>query len=796
MLGNAPDIPRPNLRWSSSHWSGVRCAIGVVGCCLLFLLTMLAQGIRARRGLILYESSPNSSPVVLIDGGIEAAVNNSAYQVEFYYESRETASDPEPDDQREFPEFDAHKHGNRRPSLMIAVVEKHQQSCPGVPVIEWLPNRTPVGGTADSDFTGVQRDIAPAKTLDVGARLRPETKHVVVVDGTTPFDQEQLGAVQRQQKSYQGPLDISYATNFMTPDLLNRLRHLPPHTVVLLGALATDGAGNRHTTDQSHSMIATFEFDRRALRRPGMKETALPPGSLVLNRPPTIWEPYQPYGIAVIFVLLVQSVAILALLWHRARSRKAEAELLRSNERLRVSIKTGKSVGWDWDLASGRVCWFGDLNTILGIPSDTFSTEMEDFYHYVHPGDLSAVARAVEDAKQSRRPYAAEFRFVREDGRICWLTTRGAFDYDASGRPVRMRGMAVSITEVRESEERFRLVANTAPVMIWMTDPDKLCTYVNQTRLDFTGRSLDQELGEGWLAGLHPEDMQECLEGCNYAFERRKPHEMEYRLRRHDGEYRWILDFSVPRFDAGGSFAGYIGSGIDVTARKQAEDVLAGVSRKLIEVHEQERRRIARHLHDDISQRLALLVFEIGELQEDCSGSDEERKRRFAEISAQTAEITTGVQSISRQLHSPQLEYLGVVVAMQSFCRDFSKREGMEVDFANGQIPHSVPYEVSLCLFRILQEALQNAAQHSNVRHFEVRLEASSNQLHLTVTDRGAGFDPEVAMGKGGLGLISMQERVRLVNGTMKIQSQPMAGTKVKVHVPLGSANASERAAS
>jgi PAS domain S-box-containing protein len=154
---------------------------------------------------------------------------------------------------------------------------------------------------------------------------------------------------------------------------------------------------------------------------------------------------------------------------------------------------------------------------------------------------------------------------------------------------------------VRESEARFRLVANAAPVMIWMSGVDKLCTYFNQPWLKFTGRSLEAELGNGWSEGVHPEDLTRCSETYIHAFDRREPFAMEYRLRRHDGEYRWILDQGVPRFNEGGSFAGYIGSCSDITERKLAEEALAGLSRKLLEAQEQERTRIARELHDDIS---------------------------------------------------------------------------------------------------------------------------------------------------------------------------------------------------
>jgi PAS domain S-box-containing protein len=158
---------------------------------------------------------------------------------------------------------------------------------------------------------------------------------------------------------------------------------------------------------------------------------------------------------------------------------------------------------------------------------------------------------------------------------------------------------------VRESEERFRLVANAAPMLIWMSDVDKLRTYFNHGWLEFTGRSLEVELGNGWTQGVHPDDAERCLETYTKAFDRREPFRMEYRLRRRDGEYRWMFDQGMPRFNADASFVGYIGSCIDITEHKLAAEALSTVSQKLIEAHEEERTRLARELHDDIIQQLA-----------------------------------------------------------------------------------------------------------------------------------------------------------------------------------------------
>ena len=224
---------------------------------------------------------------------------------------------------------------------------------------------------------------------------------------------------------------------------------------------------------------------------------------------------------------------------------------------------------------------------------------------------------------------------------------------------------------LRESEKRFRLVANTAPVMIWMSGLDKKPTYFNQLWLDFTGLS-ETDLLNGLVGIVHPEDYSECHDTYCRGFDQRQPFRRQCRLRRHDGQYRWILDIGVPRFHKDGSFAGYIGSCIDVTDHKLAEEALSGIARKLVAAQEKERTRIARELHDDISQRLAMLAVELEQVQNDPS----EVQQRVSELRKQTIEISNGVQALSHDLHSSQLEYLGAVAGDEKLVQGIRRAAG------------------------------------------------------------------------------------------------------------------------
>ena len=711
---------------------------------LLFQSSATSQIKQVRRVLIFYEAGAYKPMPNLVDQGIRAAFDNSAYRIEFYREFMETAQFPDPADQNQFREFYVRKYQNLRLDVIVTVgpaplqfmLKDHQTYFRGVPVIYCLPNRLPGRlNVSDSAFTGIEADVAPAATLEAALRLQPDTRHVVVVSGTTPFDRQQEAAVKDQLKTYENRFDISYLTDLTMPALLERLRYLPSHTIILLAGLGRDAEGTVFSTAESGPMVVaaanapvfslndrhlnhgevggdvsnavdqgktigatavrilngeephniptvktanTYIFDWRALNRWGFKEKNLPPGSIVVNRELTVWETYKWYLIFGISLILLQAVLIAGLLWHRARRRKAEAK------------------------------------------------------------------------------------------------------------------MAFALEVARESEGRFRLVANTAPVMLWMAGTDRLCTYVNQPWLEFTGRPLEAELGNGWADGLHGEDLKACLDDYTRAFDLREPFRMQYRIRRKDGEYRWLLDIGVPRFNQDGSFAGYIGSCLDITDRKQAEEALSGVSRRLIDAQEQERMRIARELHDDINQRIAMLGIKLDIFQQSLPNRGGEFQSRLTELRQLAAEIGTEVQGISHRLHSSKLEYLGLVAACKSFCREVADVHKMNVNFTAESIPPAVSQEVSLCLFRVLQESLSNAIKHSAAQRFEAQLRGTPSEIQLTVRDHGIGFDADEAIVSRGLGLISMRERVSVVNGMMLIASRPMGGTEITVRVPIVASSVSK----
>ncbi|HTF66197.1 MAG TPA: PAS domain-containing sensor histidine kinase, partial [Edaphobacter sp.] len=342
-----------------------------------------------------------------------------------------------------------------------------------------------------------------------------------------------------------------------------------------------------------------------------------------------------------------------------------------------------------------------------------------------------------------------------------------------------------SDVSLRESEKRFRVMADTTPYLVWMCDRDGKVAYVNERRIDFTGGDSKAGLGDTWTAFIHPDDLDKVRIANRRALEEQKGFSREYRLRRRDGVYRWILDVAAPRIDGDGSFAGFIGSANDVTDQKLTQEALKKVGGRLIEAQEKERSRIARELHDDICQSLALISLELHQAHQDSNGTDARTKERILQIRQHCSEIAGDVQALSHQLHSSKLDYLGVVAAVGSFCREFSQQHNVHVEFTQHDVPKTLPKDVSLTLFRVTQEALQNAFKYSGVSRFAVDLRRGAGRIRLEIRDAGVGFAVEEAKKGRGLGLVSMQERVHLVNGTFSLESKVNEGSRIVVFVPL-----------
>ena len=605
----------------------------------------------------------------------------------------------------------------------------HDKLFPGVPIV-FMSNISPLPDKMWPGVTGVESTSGVRETIDLALRLHPDTQAVAIISKASGpendwFQEEHSELLRHRDKVTE--IDLLGPAS---PQLLQRVAELPPHTVILFqlypedanqpafGALdvlaavtqrfptysilphitvghgGVGGASYDPATDPvlagelaarvlsgepvDHIPVvqnskAVVSVDSRQLRRWNIPESALSPGTRVLFRQPTLWEQGRKYFLSGIALIIVQALFIFGLFWQRARRRRAEVELGKSEQKFSTIFRQSP----------------------LGI----------------------TIAHA-------------------RDGR--YIDVNDAF-------------------EIQTGRNRDEIIGRTPVEIDLWVDPDQRTAFMKQM-----------------LAMGNVRDL-------------------EVRLRRKDGQIRTSLG-SAEMIEVNGEPC-VLSVIADITERKQAAEVIADFSGKLIDAQEAERTRIARELHDDINQRLAMVAVNLKTLKQDLQGSDVKMSRRIQEACEQVAGLENDIQALSHRLHSSKLEYLGLEAATASLCTELSERQNIKIDFRCDAIPEELPSEVSLCLFRVLQEALHNAVKYSGAGVFEVSMTGSPQQIELKVHDSGVGFDLKVASNGHGLGLTSMRERLRLVGGQLSIDSKPNQGTTVTARVPLSAETATASAA-
>jgi len=682
-----------------------------------------------RAVLALYGSRPDLPSNVIVDEIIRSTLERElGPRLDFYAEFLDTARWPEGEAQVAVHEFIRRKYAQRKLSVIIAVARPAinfmriygDELFPGVPIVAYGDSDVLRNWEPGRPITGSLAKIELSATVELILRLQPGTREILVISGASDSDRWRQSDARRQLDRLEKRVKLTYMDAGSVQDFVRTVAQVPDGTVIFFLTMYQDSAGNKLL---SHEVLARIAKEARV---PVYNQTATHVGLGIVGG--VVFDPE----------ILGRETAQLTL------------RLLRGERVQDLPIQESKSIfpmvdwrqlrRWKLDekrLPAGTVVRFRDPSA------------WESYKGYMIGGVVLILAETL-----------LIFGLV-------WQKARAKR----------------AETQLRESEGRFRLVANTAPVMIWTAGTDRNCSYVNKTWLDFTGRPLEAELGDGWVEGVHPDDSNRCLQTYTEAFNRRESFEMHYRVRRRDGEYRWVLGYGVPRFNSDGTFAGYIGSCVDITERKHAEESLATIGRRLIEAHEAERTWIGRELHDDINQRLALLAIELDRWSQHALTNELTELVRHAR--ARITEIAEDVQGLSHRLHSSKLDYLGLATAAKSLCRELSEKTKVEIVFEHAGIPHTLSKEVSLCLFRVLQEGLQNAVKHSGVRSFTVDLQGTEESIELTVADFGNGFAEQEACTGHGLGLISMRERLQLVHGELSVKSQPGAGTTIRARVPL-----------
>ena len=556
-----------------------------------------------RRILILNEANPSYPGIAIINEGIQAALKDSPYRLEFYSEYMDTLLFPDPAQQQEFRDFYLHKYQSRKPDAIITVgasplkfmQEVHQRAFPGVPIVFCRPNAAGPGTPAlDSDFTGVESDMAPAKTLEVALRLQPGTEHVVVVGGISSHDKEQVATVKQQLKAFTDHLDITYMTELAMPDLLEHLRHLPTHTLILLTTVSTDAEGTQFKGTETGAMVAA-----------------------AANAP--VFSLYDVY------------------------------------------LNHGEVGGYLSSVREqGKVAGAMALRLLGG----------------AKPQDIPRV--------NGVNTYMFDWRALKRWG---------------MRESVLPAGSVVLFREISVWERTKRIWIIVLIVILALS---LLSTYLHYSRAEL----------------------------------------------------------------------------------KKARDAQMQLSGHIIDAQEKERSRLASELHDDFSQRLALLALRLENTAEALPDSSNTQKQALDECRQSVAELGSDLHSLSHQLHSSTLETLGLVAGLSSLCREFGAWQGIKIDFTSADIPRSVRPEVALCLFRITQEGLQNLRKHSNTKRAQLSVRHMGDKLFLSLCDEGVGFDANT-LEKPGLGILSMRGRARLLGGDFEIHSKPGRGTRIEAWVPL-----------
>ncbi len=532
------------------------------------------------------------------------------------------------------------------------------------------------------------------------------------------------------------------------------------------------------------------------------------------------------------------SALLLAIGWllliHKESARKiAAAQEARdaSQERLRLAQAAANIGTFDWDIPTQTVVWSAETERIWGIPLGGFGGSYEDWRRQVHPDDVAEAERLAQlSLTNPDIPYVFEHRLIRPDGTVRWIHVKATTLRDAVGRPIRMIGVNIDITErkqaeeaLRVSEQRFRAIYDQTYEFIGLLTPDGTLIDVNHTALVFRGLQQSDVIGKPFWETPWWDISQELQEKLRTAIATAATGEfvrLRAQHRAQDGAIEEI-DFSVtPIMDRSGKVTQIIAEGRRITALVKIQDQLRqaqaelerrvqertselekanavllqqqeelrrqqqrlqDLTGKLLVAQESERRRIAQELHDDITQRLAALTIDLRSLR--LQGSP---VVVLDQLHDRAKQLTTDVQRMSHQLHPSALDHLGLEEAVHEHVEEFAVRTGLATQVVVRRLPPTIPLTHATCLYRVLQESLQNIRKHANATSVLIRLLTTARGVGICVHDDGRGFEdsPETAR-RNGLGLTSMAERIGVLKGTFCVKTKPGDGTEVHAWVPL-----------
>jgi PAS domain S-box-containing protein len=423
------------------------------------------------------------------------------------------------------------------------------------------------------------------------------------------------------------------------------------------------------------------------------------------------------------------------------------------------------------------------VEEILGYPVAGWLKNPSFWVEHLHPEDRERTVSFTEKAVQEQRNHELEYRMIAADGRSVWLHEIVNVIVE-DGVTIELVGVSGDITARKRTEESmalFRKLIDGSNDAIEVIDPitlhfldinEKACLdlgYHREEMLSMTVYDIDPVLDPS----LHIRMAQEIRESGFVI--------METQHRRKDGS-TFPVEINIKHIQLDRDYA--VAVVRDITERKVAEGTLASLSPRLIDAHEKERSRVAGELRDDLNQRMALLQIGLGQFERDVPGLSSQARIQLHRLTEVAMEIASSIHNLSHRLRPSLLDLLGPVASIERLCRELSDRHNLQIEFVHRRVPEQIANDVTLCLYRTAQEALRNVVKHSGAAEANVELSGDDDQIELCISDPGVGFHPESAKRTSGLGLISMQERLRLVGGQLFVQSEPSHGTRIRVRIP------------
>lgn len=466
-----------------------------------------------------------------------------------------------------------------------------------------------------------------------------------------------------------------------------------------------------------------------------------------------------------------------------------------SRSRLNMAADSAGAGFWTLDITTG-LFWLTDkTRELFGFPSDR-DIYFDYFLDVVHPDDREKIHQTIAQTLDTKEKTYIQYRIIRPDGSIRWMASRGCADLGNGEKTNRLMGVSIDITErkqlqdkVETAAEQWQTTFDTIQDPIIVLDCEFRIVRINRAAESFFGSSSGQAVTGHCYDVIYGVDkpIMDCP--VRKALDEKQHQESEIYL---DRKNIWLQVSADPIINEKGELVGCINVFKDITERKYNEmklldsrETLRLFTNRLLTIQEEERRRLARELHDDFTQRLAVLAMELSNLEVSAKSAKREFEPKLVQVRDQIIRLSTDIHDISRQLHPSIIDDLGLGRAIQSECINFTRREGIKINYKLVDIPQAISRDISVCLFRITQEALRNIQKHANVKEAEVCLIGKGSRLTLMISDFGAGFDTKTARKTHGLGLFSMEERVQLINGVFSVDSKKGCGTQIKVVVAL-----------